>query len=103
MQMQRAIVRYRDGHEQETTLTQYGLSQFALWSQRNGITFDVRNNKDALMGIAMLRYQCYAELFFDHTSKTRPTFEVWDQTVIEVETISEQKMADPTQADTSGN
>lgn len=96
MDMQKVVIKYRDESEAFTYLTQYSLSQFAIYCQKNGLEFSLKDR--GLMGIVMLRYQAWAELFSDPKSP-RPSFEAWDQTVLEVTPEDKPVAVDPTQTE----
>lgn len=98
MEMQKVVVKYRDGSEAFTHLTQYSLSQFAVYAQSKGWSLDIEN--PGLIGIIMIRFQAWAELFSDPSSP-RPGFEKWDTTVTAVEPVEGPKPVDPTQMEAS--
>lgn len=98
MEMQKVVVKYRDESEATTYLTQYSLSQFAMYCSKNGIAFDMKTG--GLMAITMLRYQAYSELFSD-PKFPRPSFDKWDATVLEVNPVGEPETANPTQTEAS--
>lgn len=83
MMRQRVTVIYRDETEATTYLTQYSLSQFAVYCNSKGIEYNPADNANPLLGVLMLRFQAWCELFAD-TTQARPAFEAWDRTVIEV-------------------
>lgn len=85
-------IHYRDGRVEEIHLTQYSLGAFSVWANRQKINVDP--NSPGLMAVLMLRYQAYAERFV--AEKTKPSFDLWDQTVLEV-VMGEPNQVDPTQ------
>lgn len=97
MELQKVTVKYRDGHEDEAVITQYAMSQFAIYATKKGWHVDPRD--PGLMGLTMIRYQTWVELFLTPGS-VRPSFEAWDQTVLTVD-VEESTTADPTQTEPS--
>ena len=87
-------VKYRDDTEAFTYLTQYSLSQFAIYCQMKGWEFNAE--KPGLLGILMIRFQAWAEMFSD-VSQPRPAFEKWDSTVLSVDPVGKPESPDPTQ------
>jgi len=96
---QRVTISYVDGSTRDVTLTQWSAAQFALYGHQKGWpSFDLHNNP--LLSVLCARYQAWAEIHRD-PSTPRPSFEVWDLTVNELEAIEEPEPADPTPPATS--
>ena len=91
---QRVQVHFQDGTETEVVLTQWSISQWAVYSSNKGYKQNMQD--PGMMAVTMLRYQAYATMHRDPKA-TRPSFELWDLTVDEVAPIQEPEEVDPTQ------
>lgn len=97
---QRAIVVYLDGTKVETTLTQWSLSQWAVFCARQKIPFNMED--PGLLALTMTRYAAWAEIHRNRgAGAIVPTFDTWDMTVDEVETPDEPDPVFPTQPEAS--
>lgn len=97
MLSQKVTVTYFDETTAETVITQWSMSQFALWANAKGLKVDMSN--PGLMGVVMFRYQAWAEVH--RGSQHRPTFDAWDATVLSVDPVEEPTEADPTETEVS--
>ena len=93
MYQQRVTVTFVDETSKEVTLTQWGMSVFAQYANKQGWNVDLQ--KPGLMAVVLLRYQAYAEMHRDPQG-ARPTFERWDMTVADVSPLEEPAEVDPT-------
>jgi hypothetical protein len=92
---QKVKVYFSDGTEQDVTLTQWSIGQFAQYAQNKGWTVDPKS--PGLLSITMLRFQAFAELHRD-PSKPKVSFDKWDLTVAEVAPEEDSDgVVDPTQ------
>ena len=98
MYSQQVTISFRDGSTKDTTVTQWAMSQWALYALSRGWKVDVES--PGLIAIVMLRYQAWAELHRD-VNGARPSFEVWDGTVDSVD-AAEAVEAPPTQPAPAG-
>lgn len=94
---QKVAIQYLDGSSKEVTLDQWSIGQFAQYATRQGWSIDME--KPGILAVTMLRFQAWAQLHRD-ISGTRPGFDIWDRTVIEVSPLEEPEEVDPTQTGT---
>jgi len=100
MMSQRCAVHYRDGHSEDITHTQSELGQFDQWAIRKGIAA-IRPGNALIQEAPVLwmRVGAFFATFRDQPGTPKPTFDVWDATVIEVEPLDTDRV-DPTQTTT---
>jgi hypothetical protein len=95
MDTQKVAVNYTDGTTKEVVLTQWAMSQWAVYCSRNGIHFDAKN--PGLLALTMMRYQAWAEMHRAMGPNTiAPKYETWDFTVNSVDAIGEPEEVFPT-------
>lgn len=95
---QEITVHYVDGGSENVVLTQWSIGQFGQWAARQKLPYDAQN--PGAMAVVMLRFQAYAEIHRD-PAKTRPAFDKWDATVLEVSAEGDIEEVDPTPGVTS--
>ena len=95
MYRQQVRVHYADGTTADTVLTQWAMSQWAMYAARQGLEFKDVNNP-GLLGVTSFRFQACAELQRP-PGTPKVSFEKWDATVDEVEVLGDAEQADPTQ------
>lgn len=96
MFVQKVKVTYVDGTVSEVTLDQWSIGQWAQYATRQGLKMDIE--KPGILAVLMLRFQAWAQQYRE--ASTKPGFDVWDKTVVEVTPEEEPEEADPTQTAT---
>lgn len=88
----RFTVHFRDGTTADVDADQYSISVWERWAAKNGLRPSITD--PAPLAWTQMRVMAWAALQRDTAQKI--TFDVWDATVTEVETVGEIKDADPT-------
>lgn len=98
MMRQTVTVHYLDGHTEPAEITQYDLRVFEDWATRRGLGPSKPGRALVQeMPVTFLRVGAWSALFRGASSK--PAFDTWDPTVIEVEVL-DTEAPDPTPTDT---
>lgn len=96
MFQQNVTITYVDGTQEQVTLDQWSIGEFANFCSAKGLAFDAQ--APGLMAITMLRFQAWAQVHRGQKGNT-PSYTAWNTTVASVEGDDAVKV-DPTEAGT---